>query len=75
MNKPLITIQCGNYSNYIGSHFWNIQESGFVYNQNNVDGRRIDSAAEILEIDNDVLYREGSTLRQRGHLHPEAVGG
>ena len=62
MNKPLITIQCGNYSNYIGSHFWNIQESGFVYKQNNVDGRRIDSAAEILEIDNDVLYREGSTL-------------
>ena len=33
MSKPLITIQCGNYSNYLGSHFWNIQESGFVYQQ------------------------------------------
>ena len=59
MNKPLITIQCGNYSNYTGSHFWNIQESRFVYNQNNAGGRRNE---EILEVDNDVLYREGLTL-------------
>ena len=62
MNKPLITIQCGNYSNYTGSHYWNIQESRFVYKQNNVGGRRNERNEEILEIDNDVLYREGLTL-------------
>ena len=24
-NKAMITLQCGNYSNYIGAHFWNLQ--------------------------------------------------
>ena len=24
-NRPMITLQCGNYANYIGTHFWNLQ--------------------------------------------------
>ncbi len=24
-SRPVITIQCGNYANYVGAHFWNIQ--------------------------------------------------
>ena len=24
-NRPMITLQCGNYANYIGAHFWNLQ--------------------------------------------------
>ena len=73
MNKPLITIQCGNYSNYTGSHFWNIQESRFVYKQNNLGGRRNESGEDILEIDNDVLYREGITLDKQVTYTPRLL--
>ena len=24
-NRPMITLQYGNYANYIGAHFWNLQ--------------------------------------------------
>ena len=68
MSKPLITIQCGNYSNYIGSHFWNLQESGFVYQQGQSSQRD-----EILEIDNDVLYREGKTLNKEITFTPRLI--
>ena len=68
MNKPLITIQCGNYSNYIGSHFWNLQEAGFVY-----DGGKSQRNEEILEIDNDVLYREGITLDKEVTYTPRVL--
>ena len=27
-NRPMITLQCGNYANYIGTHFWNLQVAG-----------------------------------------------
>ena len=74
MNKPLITIQCGNYSNYIGSHFWNLQESGFVYKDNSVGGGSFSSRAEeLLEIDNDVLYREGITLDRELTYTPRVI--
>jgi len=56
-NRPMITLQCGNYANYIGTHFWNLQEAGFVYGGN--DGK----SGELLEVDNDVLFREGLTLK------------
>jgi hypothetical protein len=52
-NRPVITLQCGNYANYIGAHFWNLQEAGFVYGGADTDSR------ELLEVDHDVLYREG----------------
>ena len=72
MNRPLITIQCGNYANYIGSHFWNLQESGFVYSQDNPGGQR-SSQNEILEVDNDVLYREGITLDKQVTYTPRLI--
>ena len=64
----MITIQCGNYSNYLGSHFWNLQESGFVYQQGQTSQRD-----EILEIDHDVLYREGKTLNKELTFTPRLI--
>lgn len=52
--KEIITLQFGHYSNFVGTHWWNIQESGFNYNADtNVES----------EINHDVLYREGRTLK------------
>ena len=27
----VVTLQCGNYANYVGAHFWNAQEALFSY--------------------------------------------
>lgn len=51
--KEILTLQFGHYPNYIGTHWWNIQEAGFNYNPNDVPS----------EINHDVLYREGLTSK------------
>lgn len=49
-NKEILTLQFGHYANFIGTHWWNIQEQGFDYNSTSPD-----------EINHDSLYREGVT--------------
>ncbi|XP_060861222.1 protein misato isoform X1 [Metopolophium dirhodum] len=51
--REIITLQFGHYSNFIGTHFWNLQEASFTYEENN----------KPLEICHDVLYREGVNLK------------
>ncbi|XP_050432328.1 protein misato [Adelges cooleyi] len=51
--RECITLQFGNYSNFIGTHFWNLQEASFSYDEN---------IPKPLEVCHDVLYREGSNL-------------
>lgn len=48
--REILTLQFGHYSNYVGSHFWNIQELGFDY-----------TGAVKTECNHDILYREGQT--------------
>ena len=61
--KEIIYIQAGNFSNYIGSHFWNTQESYFTYGEED---------ASI--VDHDISFREGQNLKVspcyqlQGHL-------
>ncbi|KAH1014571.1 protein misato [Dendroctonus ponderosae] len=50
VSKEILTLQFGHYANFVGTHWWNIQESSFQY----------DSAAPS-EIDHNVLFREGIT--------------
>ncbi|XP_013772743.1 protein misato homolog 1-like [Limulus polyphemus] len=54
--KEIITIQIGHYSNFVGTHWWNLQEASFCYDASKVPE---------LEINHDVQFREGKTLR--GH--------
>ena len=61
--REVITFQLGHYSNFIGSHFWNIQESAFIY----------DKGVTKKEINNDVLFREGLTLRREVTYTPRAI--
>ncbi|KAM3962315.1 misato mitochondrial distribution and morphology regulator [Aphomia sociella] len=46
--REILTLQFGHYTNYIGSHFWNIQELSFDY-----------SGTVKSEVNHDILYREG----------------
>jgi len=73
MNKPVITIQCGNYANYVGAHFWNLQEAGFMYSSKEGGGGDKEAGKEMLEIDNDVLYREGLTNNKEVTYTPRLV--
>ncbi|XP_026485728.2 protein misato [Vanessa tameamea] len=48
--REILTLQFGQYSNYIGAHFWNIQELSFDY-----------TGTSKTECNHDILYREGLT--------------
>ncbi|XP_055604637.1 protein misato [Uranotaenia lowii] len=63
MPREIVTFQLGNYSNYIGTHWWNIQEAGFNYDPN----------AEPSEIDHDVLFREGQTANRQTTFTPRLL--
>lgn len=50
--KEIIYIQAGTLSNYIGTHFWNAQESYFTYEE-----------GDDAKVTHDVSFREGQTLK------------
>ncbi|KAF1873311.1 hypothetical protein Lal_00027349, partial [Lupinus albus] len=55
--KELVTIQVGNYANFVGSHFWNFQDE--------LLGLASDPNADLVfknqDLNMDVLYRSGET--------------
>ncbi|XP_031847149.1 misato mitochondrial distribution and morphology regulator [Nomia melanderi] len=62
MAREILTIQIGHYSNFIGTHWWNLQESNFSYDPNNPS-----------EINHDVLYREGENLQKQVTYTPRLL--
>ncbi|CAK1604440.1 unnamed protein product [Parnassius mnemosyne] len=50
--REILTLQLGHYSNYVGAHFWNIQELGFDY-----------TGTKKSECNSDILYREGQNTK------------
>jgi len=52
--REIITLQFGHYSNFIGTHFWNLQDASFCYDENSLKKQ---------EICHDILYREGVNLK------------
>ncbi|KAJ8947875.1 hypothetical protein NQ318_010021 [Aromia moschata] len=61
-SREILTLQFGHYSNYVGTHWWNVQEQGFEY----------DSSSSS-EIDHDVLYREGLTEKNEVTFTPRLL--
>lgn len=50
--REILTLQFGHYSNFVGAHLWNLQEFGFAYDSDKPS-----------EINHDVFYREGLSLK------------
>ncbi|CAK1550954.1 unnamed protein product [Leptosia nina] len=50
--REILTLQFGHYSNYVGAHFWNIQEQSFDY-----------TGTVKSEVNHDILYREGQSSK------------
>ncbi|XP_051727993.1 protein misato homolog 1 [Ctenopharyngodon idella] len=54
--REVVTLQLGHYSNFVGTHWWNLQDAGLVY----------DAVVPEGELQSDVMFREGQTLG--GHV-------
>ncbi|XP_053602509.1 protein misato [Plodia interpunctella] len=50
--REILNLQFGHYSNYVGAHFWSIQELSFDY-----------TGTLKNEVNHDILYREGQTAK------------
>ncbi|XP_077989542.1 protein misato homolog 1-like [Glandiceps talaboti] len=64
--REVITLQCGHFSNFIGTHWWNIQESAFCYDP-------VGSNAKPKQINSNILFREGLTLTGEVTYTPRLV--
>ena len=69
--KEIIYVQAGNFSNYIGTHFWNAQESYFTFDDDEPNGsnsRRGETQTDLVEVNHSVSFREGLTSQaSRSH--------
>ncbi|XP_051247475.1 protein misato homolog 1 isoform X2 [Dicentrarchus labrax] len=54
--REVITLQLGHYSNFVGTHWWNLQDAALSYDPETPPG----------DIQSDVVFREGQTLG--GHV-------
>ena len=59
--KEILYIQAGALPNFVGTHFWNTQESYFQYD-GDLEG---DDGADEPEINHDVSFREGLSPKVR----------
>lgn len=62
VTRELITLQVGHHANFIGTHWWNLQEASFVY-----------STATSTNINHDFLFREGITSHQQETYTPRLL--
>ena len=53
--KEILYIQAGSLANYVGTHFWNTQESYFTYGSEEGDEEGL--------VSNDVSFRESLTYK------------
>lgn len=51
--KEILYVQAGSLSNFIGTHFWNTQESYFTYDDGEVEPK----------INHDISFREGLSTK------------
>ncbi|XP_048733947.1 protein misato homolog 1-like [Ostrea edulis] len=65
-SREIVTLQIGHYSNFVGTHWWNLQESSFLYNPSVAQQKE-------KEVDHDVLWREGSTLKNETTFTPRLI--
>ena len=64
--REIITLQLGNFSNFLGAHFWNIQECG-LDPELGADGEPVVHPGHA---EPSVLYRQGRKEQER---HPRLV--
>ncbi|KAK6539913.1 mtDNA inheritance, partitioning of the mitochondrial organelle [Orbilia ellipsospora] len=59
----IITVQLGHFANFVGTHFWNIQESYFTFNENE----------DLSPVDHNVHFRAGLGVDNIETFTPRAL--
>ncbi|CAN9503542.1 unnamed protein product [Ophioblennius macclurei] len=54
--REVVTLQLGHYANFVGTHWWNLQDAGLSFDPDSSSG----------EVQSDVVFREGQTAG--GHV-------
>ncbi|XP_067878963.1 protein misato homolog 1 isoform X2 [Heterodontus francisci] len=63
--REVVTLQLGHYSNFVGTHWWNIQDAALCYD--------VEPSDPYCEISNNVLFREGLTLQGQPTYTPRLI--
>ena len=53
MQREIVTFQLGGVANHVGTHWWNLQEAGFIFDP---------ALLPQKEVENDILFRLGLSL-------------
>nr|XP_006001695.1 PREDICTED: protein misato homolog 1 [Latimeria chalumnae] len=63
--REVVTVQLGHYANFVGTHWWNLQDASFCYD--------LELKNQCNEIRNDVLFREGLTQTGQQTYTPRLI--
>lgn len=63
-SREVVTLQFGHYANFVGTHWWNIQESSFIYDPKQAGSK---------EVNTDILFREGTNLNKQVTYTPRLI--
>ena len=64
MQREIVTLQVGGVANHVGTHWWNLQEAGFIYDPAQI---------ALKEVENDILFRQGLTIKGEETYTPRLV--
>ncbi|CAH1796416.1 unnamed protein product [Owenia fusiformis] len=65
ITKEIVTLQVGHFSNFVGTHWWNLQDASFVYDPKEAANK---------EVNTDVMFREGQNLMGEVTYTPRLIG-
>ena len=64
MQREIVILQLGAVANNVGTHWWNLQEAGFIYDP---------ALLPQKEVENDILFRQGLTPRGQESYTPRLL--
>ncbi|XP_078390239.1 protein misato homolog 1 [Cetorhinus maximus] len=65
VSREVVTLQLGHYSNFVGTHWWNVQDAALCYDA--------EPSNPYSELSNNVLFREGLTLQGQPTYTPRLI--
>lgn len=66
--KEVVTLQFGNYANFVGAHFWNFQDELLERFESATDESSAKEGTGPVDLESDVLFRVGETHHVSWHL-------
>ncbi|GAQ79541.1 tubulin [Klebsormidium nitens] len=71
--KEVVTLQFGNYANFVGAHFWNFQDELLGRSESATDQTSAEEGTRAADVESDVLFRVGETHQGAATYTPRLV--